>query len=120
MNDPSGTLVKLARLRSGLSQRELAHRAGTSQPTLAAYESGRKAPTLKTLMRVLDAAGFELRFRLEPADAHDDWIRAYEERLPAAVLNKIRDDDRRRIARAKVRKRASVGKAREGATGAKL
>lgn len=106
MSDPSGTLVRLARLRSGLSQRELATRAGTSQPTLAAYETGRKAPSLKTLMRILKAAGFELRMRLEPTDPHDDWIRAYEQRLPPAVLNQIRDDDRRRVARARTRKGA--------------
>jgi transcriptional regulator with XRE-family HTH domain len=101
MSDPSGTLVKLARLRSGLSQRELAAKAGTSQPTLAAYETARKVPSLKTLMRILEAAGFDLRFRLEPTDPHDDVIRAYEQRLPTAVVTKIREDDRRRVTRAK-------------------
>jgi transcriptional regulator with XRE-family HTH domain len=52
----------LARVRraAGLSQAELARRAGTSRPTLSAYEHGRKSPSLDTLERLLAAAGFEL------------------------------------------------------------
>lgn len=43
-----------------MSQLELARRAGTSRPTLSAYEHGRKAPTADTLERLLAAAGFRL------------------------------------------------------------
>jgi transcriptional regulator with XRE-family HTH domain len=49
-----------ARVRAGLSQLELARRAGTSRPTLSAYERGRKAPTADTLERLLAATGFRL------------------------------------------------------------
>ena len=45
---------------AGLSQGELARRAGTSRPTLSAYEHGRKAPTADTLERLLAATGFRL------------------------------------------------------------
>ena len=45
---------------TGLSQRHLADRIGTSQPTLATLETGNRTPTLRTLMRVADATGFEL------------------------------------------------------------
>lgn len=48
------------RQRSGLSQEELARQAGTSRPTLSAYENGRKAPTADTLERLVRAAGFQL------------------------------------------------------------
>jgi transcriptional regulator with XRE-family HTH domain len=58
----SGLLARVRRA-SGLSQSELAQRAGTSRPTLSAYEHGRKSPSLDTLQRVLDAAGFELDAR---------------------------------------------------------
>ncbi len=65
-------LLKSARQRAGLTLRELAERAGTSHSTLAAYESGTKTPTVKTLNRVLHAAGFatdvELRRRRRSAD----------------------------------------------------
>jgi len=49
-----------ARRRARLSQEELAERAGTSRPTLSAYEHGRRSPTLRTASRILAAAGFEL------------------------------------------------------------
>ena len=45
-----------------MSQDTLAARAGTSRTTLSAYERGRKSPTLATVERVLDSAGFELRY----------------------------------------------------------
>lgn len=53
-------LLRAAREVAGLSQEELARRAGTSRPTLSAYERGRKAPTADTLERLLVAAGFRL------------------------------------------------------------
>ncbi len=54
----SATLLRSARLESGLTLRELGERAGTSHSTLAAYESGRKSPNVSTLDRVLRAAGY--------------------------------------------------------------
>lgn len=53
-------LLERVRHEAGLSQEELASRAGTSRPTLSAYEHGRKSPTLTTVERILDSAGFEL------------------------------------------------------------
>src|SRR5690348_14066078 len=55
-----GDLIVRARRTAGLSQAELARRAGTSRTTLSAYEHGRKSPSLDTLERLLAAAGFEL------------------------------------------------------------
>lgn len=78
-------LIKLARHDAGLSQRELARRAGTSQATLSAYEAGRKVPSLDTLARIVRAAGQDLRIQLAPYDDHDDWVRAYEASLPERV-----------------------------------
>ena len=43
-----------------MSQEALAARAGTSRPTLSAYEHGRKSPTLATIERLIASAGFEL------------------------------------------------------------
>lgn len=42
-----------------MTQAELAQRAGTSQPTVAAYEAGRKSPTLRTLHRLASSVGLE-------------------------------------------------------------
>ncbi|MGH2541065.1 MAG: helix-turn-helix domain-containing protein [Actinomycetota bacterium] len=55
-----GELVLSARELSGLSQRQLASRTGTSQPAVAVMESGKRVPTVRTLMRLVEAAGFEL------------------------------------------------------------
>ncbi len=61
----TGALIRSARERAGLTQAELARRAGTSQPTIARYESGRSEPRASTLERILAACGQ----RLEPASA---------------------------------------------------
>lgn len=65
-------LIREARHRSGLTQRLLAVRAATSHSTLAAYESGAKTPNASTLVRVLRAAGFDLRVELESVGPFED------------------------------------------------
>ena len=54
------TLLEQARREAGLTQAELAQLAGTSHPTLSAYERGRKVPRLDTVERVLAKTGHEL------------------------------------------------------------
>lgn len=58
-------LVKMARVRAGLSQRELARKARTAQSVVARVELGENSPSWDTLMRLLGAAGFKLRTTLE-------------------------------------------------------
>ncbi len=58
--DPA-TLLKGVRRRQGLTQAELAHRAGTSQPVISAYEHGRRDPTYETLRRLVEAGGERLQ-----------------------------------------------------------
>lgn len=53
-------LLERARHMAGLSQQELAARAGTSRTTLSAYEHGRKSPSITTAQRILRCAGWEL------------------------------------------------------------
>jgi transcriptional regulator with XRE-family HTH domain len=81
MSTWAGNLIKLARHDGGLSQRELARRAGTSQAAIAAYESGRRSPTLQTLARIVRAAGQDLRIQVVAYDDHDDVMAAYEASL---------------------------------------
>jgi transcriptional regulator with XRE-family HTH domain len=59
-------ILETARKRSGMSQRLLAERASTSQSVVARVESGDTSPTLRTLDRLVKAAGFELTFALRP------------------------------------------------------
>ena len=62
----SARLIKEARGAAGLTQAELAERAGTSQPTIAAYEAGDKVPNVSTLERVLRATGTTLTTSRSP------------------------------------------------------
>lgn len=66
MLNESGSLLREARRRAGLSQRELAKRAGTAQSVVARIELGQTNPTLETLTRLLAAAGFDLATHLLP------------------------------------------------------
>jgi uncharacterized protein len=50
-----------ARRSAGLTQTELARRAGTSQAMVARYETGVASPTVRTLRRLLLAAGQDLQ-----------------------------------------------------------
>ncbi len=89
-----GSLILDARIQKGLSQRELANRAGTSASAINAYESGRRNPTVAKLQKILLAAGFDLRVRLAPHDTHDEVLERWLEHLPseqAAALRASRD-----------------------------
>ena len=64
-------LLRAARVRAGLTQAELARRAGTSQPVISAYEHGRRDPSVQTLARLLAAAGADLVLRAPDRSASD-------------------------------------------------
>lgn len=63
-----GLLLREARKRSGLSQSELARRAGVAQSVVSAYESGKRQPALATLSRLIAATGHQLTITLERSD----------------------------------------------------
>ena len=81
---PAAGLLQLARHKAGLTQAELAERAGVVPSMISAYERDRRQPTLATLLRLLKAAGFELRLQLAPYDDHDDVLAARRRAWPAA------------------------------------
>lgn len=70
----AASLVSDARKRSGLSQRELASRAGVSRTTVVEIEAGRRVPGLATLRAVLRGAGLDLDMRLVSSDDHDEVL----------------------------------------------
>ena len=71
-------LLQLARLKAGLSQQQLADKAGVAPTMISAYERDKRQPTLETLLRLLKAAGFELRMQLSEYDPHDDVLAELE------------------------------------------
>lgn len=71
-------LVSEARRHACLTQRDLAERLGTSQSAIAKLEQGGTNPTINTLARCFDAAGFELRIGLVPHSAPDPVVEVYK------------------------------------------
>ena len=63
----AAVLITHARKLSGLTQHQLASRAGTSQSAIARYENGVASPSTDTLARVLKANGLKLEVQLVPA-----------------------------------------------------
>lgn len=74
------TVIRRARTGAGLTQDELAERAGTSQPALARYETGATLPTLPTLERLLLGCGRRLQIRA---------VRAGEPSAPTSVRGQL-------------------------------
>jgi transcriptional regulator with XRE-family HTH domain len=67
-----GQLIREARLRAGLTQRELATRAGTTQSAIARVERGVTEPSFARVDSLVRACGFELIPRLARPD-ESDW-----------------------------------------------
>jgi transcriptional regulator with XRE-family HTH domain len=81
-------ILREARRRAGLTQRDLARGAGTSQAAIARIERGRAQPSVDTLRRLVRACGFELRFQLAPRDEHYD--RMIDEMLQLTPEERLR------------------------------
>ena len=99
-------LVRHVRIAAGLTQSELAQRANTTQPAIAAYERGRRSPGVRTLVKLLDACDHDLSIeaharmrrgalslsRLAPAMAAD--LAEQKERNALRLLYGFADDFR--------------------------
>jgi transcriptional regulator with XRE-family HTH domain len=92
--------VRRLRGKAGVTQSALAEAAGTSQPAIAAYEAGRKSPTLRTLRRLASAVGLEASVEFHPPLTREErrslaLHRAVGERLaarPGPALRRARRD----------------------------
>jgi len=81
----AGSLLLLARIERGWTQRQLAAAAGVPVSTVARIETGVRQPSLVTLSRLLAAADLELRTRIEAYDDHDDILDARQAALSDAA-----------------------------------
>lgn len=62
------SLIK-ARVDAGLTQEQVASRMATSQGNVARLETGKAAPSIRTLKRYASATGHRLRISFEPQRA---------------------------------------------------
>ena len=97
----ASTLLRASRLVSGITQKDLAALAKTSQPDISIIESGKRSPTVDTLERLLRQTGHriiavpgvgadatETAERIAVARSRDAALRAfidYSDSLAAAV-----------------------------------
>lgn len=64
----SADIVRIARQRAGITQRQLADRSGHPRETIARWETGAQEPPLSTLRHVVEACGLDLVTSLTTAD----------------------------------------------------
>lgn len=83
----TGTLIREARKRHGLTQVALARRASTTQKHVSRIEAGELSPSVAMLARLLAAMGERLELTAVPGPRDhrsDEDLRADLERLDAA------------------------------------
>ena len=64
-------LIREARQRAGLTQAELASRAGLHQPAVARLEAGRNAVSLDDVVRMVRLCWLDLEFHIVERDGSD-------------------------------------------------
>lgn len=69
-----GQLIRRARRRNGLSQTQLAFRAGTRQSAISRLEKDEVSPTTETLESLLRVMGERLELRSVPAERNYDAL----------------------------------------------
>lgn len=94
----SGTLIREARLRAGLSQSELSERSGRDRAQIARWERDVVQPSFETLRELVRACGFELDPTLVPLEVNEErearlqeaLLRSPQERLQAMLEERRR------------------------------
>ena len=89
----SGTLIREARLRAGLSQAELSERSGKDRAQIARWETDVVQPSLETLRDLIRACGFDLELDFVPyafdeqetKELRQSLLRTPQERLNAML-----------------------------------
>jgi predicted transcriptional regulator len=81
-------VLRQARRRAGLTQRQLASKAGVPQPMVARIESGAVMPRVDTLDRLLEACGEGLESHPRPGRGLDRT--GYRELLRTSPRERIR------------------------------
>ena len=103
-------LVQEARRRAGLTQAELARRAGVPKSTVGRIESGARTPSTRMVERLVHAAGLQVSVALmEPDPATEAMFERTLRRSP-----KERLEDATRVARFVLRGRREVASSADG------
>jgi len=105
------SLLREARARAALSQRQLAGRAATAPSVVARIELGKTSPTFRTLERLVSAAGFDLVVELVARRSVDAIIEAYRRDIDRSLLR----ENLRKTPDERVKNLAALGRLAEEA-----
>jgi transcriptional regulator with XRE-family HTH domain len=94
----SGTLIREARLRAGLSQAGLSERSGRDRAQIARWEADVVQPSFETLRELIRACGFDLELDFVPyavderetKELQRSLLRTPQERLSAMLRERGR------------------------------
>jgi transcriptional regulator with XRE-family HTH domain len=105
-----GQVVREARRRAGLTQAQLAERAGTTQSAIARLERGDVEPGFHRVVELVRVAGLDLRVGLVAYDDHDWSIAA--QNLQVSPARRVRN--LKSLLESVERARAAMEGARDG------
>ncbi|HEX2195724.1 MAG TPA: helix-turn-helix transcriptional regulator [Actinomycetota bacterium] len=83
-----GELIREARKRAGLTQRELAELLATTQPVVARWENGKTSPSFERVVQAIRACGLDLGVRIVTSD--DDHAAHILENLRVPAAERLR------------------------------
>ena len=83
----SSDIVRIARQRAGLTQRQLAQRSGHPRETIARWETGAREPSLESLRALVRACGLELVLALAAGD--DSLTELVDDQLALAPVDRL-------------------------------
>jgi transcriptional regulator with XRE-family HTH domain len=94
----SGSLIREARLRAGLTQSELGSKIGKPQSVIARWERGDVVPSFETLREVIRGCDLELNFHLSRFDDSnttviDEHLKMTPAQRFADLLTRVRFHD---------------------------
>ena len=85
----ASSVIRKTRQRAGLTQAELAKRAGTTQSAISRLDGGGVRPSLETLERLTKACGATLELRLRPSEAPAAEFESNLALTPAGRLDQL-------------------------------
>lgn len=91
----AGNVLRLVRAKTGLTQRQLAAKAGVPYSSIAKIESGARQPTHPTMAKILASVDLALSTHLVPYDDHDDVLWEQAQRRGVDAENNIQAEQAR-------------------------
>lgn len=95
----AATVIRMARIRAGLTQSELAERLGCDRAQVARWETGGSEPSFTNVQSAVEACGFDLRLEISERAADpaldqelDRALRQTPHQRLQALLDRLQDE----------------------------